>query len=79
MGRTGIYEMMKISPHLRSLISAQLDLGNFGQAALAEGMRPLRISAAAQVARGVTTVQEILAVLPPVEDFDDTPPAATAA
>jgi general secretion pathway protein E len=71
--------MMKISPHLRALISAQLDLGNFGQAALAEGMRPLRISAAAQVARGVTTVQEILAVLPPVEDFDDTPPAATAA
>ncbi len=77
MGRTGIYEMMRLSPHLRSLISAQLDLGNFGQAALAEGMRPLRISAAAQVARGVTTVQEILTVLPPVEGFDDTPPLAT--
>jgi general secretion pathway protein E len=77
MGRTGIYEMMRLSPHLRSLISAQLDLGNFGQAALAEGMRPLRISAAAQVARGVTTVQEILMVLPPVEGFDDTPPLAT--
>jgi general secretion pathway protein E len=79
MGRTGIYEMMRLSPHLRSLISAQLDLGNFGQAALAEGMRPLRISAAAQVARGVTTVQEILMVLPPVEGFDDTPPLATDA
>jgi general secretion pathway protein E len=77
MGRTGIYEMMRLSPHLRSLISAQLDLGNFGQAALAEGMRPLRISAAAQVARGVTTVQEILTVLPPVEGFDDTPPLTT--
>ncbi len=74
IGRTGIYEMMKISPHLRSLISAQLDLGNFGQAALAEGMRPLRISAAAQVARGLTTVQEILAVLPPVDE-----PAAPSA
>jgi general secretion pathway protein E len=79
MGRTGIYEMMRLSPHLRSLISAQLDLGNFGQAALAEGMRPLRISAAAQVARCVTTVQEILMVLPPVEGFDDTPPLATDA
>ena len=77
MGRTGIYEMMRLSPHLRSLISAQLDLGHFGQAALAEGMRPLRISAAAQVARGVTTVQEILTVLPPVEGFDDTPPLST--
>ena len=77
MGRTGIYEMMRLSPHLRSLISAQLDLGHFGQAALAEGMRPLRISAAAQVARGVTTVQEILTVLPPVEGFDDAPPLTT--
>jgi len=74
LGRTGIYEMMKVSPRLRGLISAQLDLGNFGQAALSEGMRPLRISAADQVAAGVTTVQEILTVLPPIEAFDDTPP-----
>jgi len=74
LGRTGIYEMMKLSPRLRGLISAELDLGHFGQAALAEGMRPLRISAADQVAAGLTTVQEILAVLPPIEAFDDTPP-----
>ena len=74
LGRTGIYEMMKLSPRLRSLISADLDLGNFGKAALLEGMRPLRISAADQVAVGLTTVQEILSVLPPVENFDDTLP-----
>ena len=74
LGRTGIYEMMKVSPRLRGLISAQLDLGNFGQAALSEGLRPLRISAADQVAAGLTTVQEILTVLPPIEAFDDTPP-----
>ncbi len=67
MGRTGIYEMLKLSPHLRRLISAQLDLAQFGQAALAEGMRPLRISAADQVAAGLTTVEEILSVLPPIE------------
>jgi general secretion pathway protein E len=76
LGRTGIYEMMMLSPSLRGLISATLDLGGFGQAALAEGLRPLRISASAQVARGLTTVQEILSVLPPVEGFDDTPPLA---
>jgi general secretion pathway protein E len=74
LGRTGIYEMMKLSPRLRGLISAQLDLGGFGQAALSEGMRPLRISAADQVAAGLTTVQEILTVLPPIEAFDDTRP-----
>jgi general secretion pathway protein E len=79
LGRTGIYEMMMLSPTLRSLISATLDLGEFGQAALAEGLRPLRISAASQVARGLTTVQEILGVLPPVEGFDDAPPLAITA
>jgi general secretion pathway protein E len=67
MGRTGIYEMMTLSPRLRGLISAQLDLGRFGDSALAEGLRPLRISAATQVARGLTTVQEVLTVLPPIE------------
>jgi general secretion pathway protein E len=74
MGRTGIYEMMPISPRLRTLMSAQLELGSFGQAALAEGMRPLRISAAEQVARGLTTVQEVLAVLPPIDAPDASNP-----
>jgi general secretion pathway protein E len=74
MGRTGIYEMMRLSPRLRGLICAQLDLGGFGQAALSEGMRPLRISAADQVAAGLTTVQEILTVLPPIDAFDHAQP-----
>jgi len=74
MGRTGIYEMMKLSPRLRGMISAQLDLSGFGQAALAEGMRPLRISAADQVTAGLTTVQEVLTVLPPIDGFDDDQP-----
>jgi general secretion pathway protein E len=30
-------------------------------------MRPLRVSAAAQVARGVTTISEVIGVLPPIE------------
>jgi general secretion pathway protein E len=71
LGRTGIYEMMHMTARLRGLISAQLDLGSFGAEALKEGMIPLRISAAAQVARGVTTVQEVLTVLPPT-DIDET-------
>jgi general secretion pathway protein E len=74
MGRTGVYEMMPLSPRLRSMIGAQLDLIHFSQAALVDGMRPLRISAADQVARGLTTVQEVLTVLPPVEHVEDTPP-----
>ena len=33
-------------------------------AALAEGLRPLRLSAAEQVAKGITTIEEVLSVLP---------------
>jgi general secretion pathway protein E len=72
MGRTGIYEMMRLSPRLRGMISAQLDLGGFGAAAMQEGLKPLRISAAMQVAAGVTTVKEVLTVLPPI-DIEDAP------
>ena len=68
LGRTGIYEMMRISPHIRQMISAHLDLAKLKEASLSEGMRPLRVSAAAQVARGVTTIAEVSGVLPPVDE-----------
>lgn len=71
MGRTGIYEMMRLSRGLRGLISAQLDLAAFGRLALKEGMRPLRISAADQVSAGLTTVEEVLTVLPPIDATED--------
>ena len=67
LGRTGIYEMMRVSPPIRRMIQPEIDLGRLTEAALAEGMRPLRVSAAAQVARGVTTIAEVIGVLPPVE------------
>ena len=73
LGRTGIYEMMKLSRGLRSSISAQLDLSAFGRLALKEGMRPLRISAADQVSAGLTTVEEALTVLPPIDDAEEAP------
>ena len=68
LGRTGIYEMMRISPHLRQMMQPPVDLVKLTEAALAEGMRPLRVSAAAQVARGVTTIAEVIGVLPPVDE-----------
>jgi general secretion pathway protein E len=67
LGRTGIYEMMKISSRVRGLIQPNLELAKLGETALAEGMRPLRVSAAAQVARGITTIAEVVGVLPPVD------------
>jgi general secretion pathway protein E len=67
LGRTAIYEMMPLSPALRTLILPDLDLPKFRAAALAEGMRPLRLSAAEIVAKGVSTIEEVLTVLPPAE------------
>ncbi|MBO9661540.1 GspE/PulE family protein [Dokdonella sp.] len=67
LGRTGIYEMLRISPTIRALIQPDMDLSKLTGKAYAEGMQPLRASAAAQVARGVTTIAEVVHVLPPTE------------
>lgn len=67
LGRTGIYEMLRISPAIRALIQPQMDLAKLTATALAEGMQPLRASAAAQVARGITTIPEVIHVLPPAD------------
>jgi general secretion pathway protein E len=67
LGRTGIYEMMRVSPAIRALIQPDMNLAKLSETAYAEGMQPLRASAAAQVARGVTTIKEVVNVLPPTE------------
>lgn len=64
LGRTGIYEMLPLTAPLRAQIGAQLQADHFASVARNEGMRPLRISAATQVANGLTTVAEVLTVLP---------------
>ncbi|MBN8728402.1 MAG: Flp pilus assembly complex ATPase component TadA [Xanthomonadales bacterium] len=65
LGRTGIYEMLRVTPAIRALIQPDMDLARVTETAHNEGMQPLRASAAAQVARGLTTIQEVLNVLPP--------------
>ncbi len=66
-GRVGLYEMLPITPVLRSLIRSDMDLAGFTRTAIGEGMRPLRVAGAEKVAQGLTTVEEILATLPPQE------------
>ena len=64
LGRTGVYEMMTVTPRLRELIAPAPDLESLTGLALEGGMQPLKISAATQVRRGLTTVEEVLSVLP---------------
>jgi general secretion pathway protein E len=68
LGRKGIYEMMPLSDDLKQMIRADFDLLAFRRQALKEGMRPLNLAGAQKVARGLTTVQEVLKVAPPRYD-----------
>jgi general secretion pathway protein E len=64
LGRVGIYEIMQVTRELRSLITAQTDIVTLTQAAYKAGMRPLRVSGAAKVAQGLTTIEEVLKSAP---------------
>ncbi len=68
MGRKGIYEMMPLSENLKQHISDDFDLIKFRKLAIKEGMRPLNLAGAQKVARGDTTIQEVLKVAPPRYD-----------
>jgi len=65
LGRVAIYEMLAIDSGLRAAITPHADLIAFRTAALAHGYQPLRVAAADKVAEGVTTIAEVLTVLPP--------------
>ena len=67
LGRVGIYELMPVTPLLRALIRPDMELAAFTRAAVGEGLRTLRMAGAEKVAQGLTTVEEVLTVLPPTE------------
>jgi general secretion pathway protein E len=66
-GRSGIYEMFTMTPALRKLITPDTDLAKLTKQAHLEGMQPLIINGAEKVADGVTTIEELLKVAPPLE------------
>ena len=68
MGRTGLYEMLPMSPGLKQLITRDADLGKIRTQAYKEGMKPLRLNGAEKVAAGITTIEEVLKVAPPALD-----------
>ncbi len=73
MGRIGLYEIMPMSPELKSMITANTDLGKLRERAMKAGMQPLRIAGARKVAAGLTTIEEVLNVAPPLQDLVQIP------
>ncbi len=65
-GRVGIYEILLMTPGQRPLITADADFTQIRDQAYRDGMKPLRIAGAKKIAMGVTTLDEILKVAPPV-------------
>ncbi|MBX2824184.1 MAG: GspE/PulE family protein [Gammaproteobacteria bacterium] len=63
-GRAGIYEILQMTPGLKEKITADADLEVMRRQAYKDGLRPLRISGLAKVAKGVTSFAEVLKVAP---------------
>ncbi len=64
LGRTGVYEIFTLSPEIKKILSPQCSIDDIRAQAFKQGMMPLRISGAQKVAKGVTTIEEILKVAP---------------
>jgi general secretion pathway protein E len=68
IGRVGIYEMMPLGDSLKQAIAEDFDLVKFRKLAIRQGMKPLNLAGAQKVARGMTTIEEVLKVAPPRYD-----------
>lgn len=62
-GRSGVFEILTLSPALQNEIVRGFDEGRFRQTAVSEGFTPLRSHALEKIINGETTVEEILKIL----------------
>jgi general secretion pathway protein E len=62
LGRVGIYEMLTVTPAVRSLIRPDSDVSKVRGLAEKQGMTPLHIAGALKVCRGWTSMEEIFRV-----------------
>jgi general secretion pathway protein E len=61
-GRKGIFELMELNEEMRGLIMKDSDAGVLTEAARRHGMRSLREDGWLKIARGMTTVEEVMRV-----------------
>jgi len=61
-GRTGIFELLRITDGIREKILARADTGSIRERAVAEGMTLLREDGWRKVRAGVTTIEEVIRV-----------------
>ena len=61
-GRTAIHEVVEVTPELQQAIVEQRSATDLRAIALKQGMRTLRQSGLRKVARGITTIEEVIRV-----------------
>lgn len=64
MGRLGLFEMLPLSRDLKHLISQNAELESLRRQAIKDGYKPMRLAGAQKVAKGLTTIEEVLRVTP---------------
>lgn len=65
-GRRGIYEVLVNSSAVQDEIVTRINTARLRDIAIAEGMQTLRISGAGRIARGETTIEEVMRVAPAI-------------
>ncbi|MBL8507195.1 MAG: type II/IV secretion system protein [Chitinimonas sp.] len=68
LGRIGLYEMLSISNELRRLVASVAHPGLIKEQAIKDGLKPLKLAGAQKIAAGLTTLEEVMKVVP--SDFD---------
>jgi type IV pilus assembly protein PilB len=61
-GRSGVFEVMPITAEIERMILAKASSAEIREHAIGEGMHTLRIAALEKLKKGITTVEEVLAV-----------------
>ena len=67
LGRTGLYELLQMTPGIRRLVGPECDTARVRHQAFREHMRPLRLAGARKIASGETTIEEVMRVTPPAD------------
>ena len=63
-GRSGLYEILTLGPNMNGLITSDFDESALRALSYREGLHPLRIAGAQKVATGMTSMDEVLKVVP---------------
>jgi general secretion pathway protein E len=63
-GRIGLYEILDLDQEVRDLVTRDFDEAPLRALAYQKGLRPLRIGGALKIARGATSLAEVLKVAP---------------